>query len=86
MSLSKKLKAQFLELSDVDKKKLIKMAIEDKISYQEINKKFGFSPNEIEKIMCFALDKKRFLRWKIRSSKRTTLKGRPKDYSKEFNE
>jgi uncharacterized protein (TIGR03643 family) len=86
MSLSKKLKTQFLELSDEDKKKLIKMAIEDKTSYQEIKKKFGFSPNEIEKIMCFALDKKRFMRWKMRASKRTTLKGRPKDYFKEFNE
>lgn len=80
MSLSKKLKTKYNDLSEKQKSKLIKMAIEDKISYQQIQKEFGFSPNEVEKIMCSELDEKRFRRWKIRASKRVTLKGRPKAY------
>lgn len=76
MSISSKLKKRFKELSDEQVKKLIKMSWEYKTTYQEIEKLFHFSPNEVEKFMLYALSEKDYKRWKIKMSKRFNLKGK----------
>lgn len=56
---------------------LIKMTIEDKVSFREIKNTFNFTPGETEKILLKELGEKRFRRWKIRQQKRSTKKTRP---------
>mgnify|MGYP003682743535 CR=1 FL=1 len=46
MGLSKALKVKIEKLSQKDKEKLVKMAIEDKISFKEITEQFDFTPGE----------------------------------------
>jgi len=72
------LKKRIEKLTEESKTKLIKMAIEDKVSYQEIFKIYSFTPNEVEKIMRCELEARQYKRWKIRQTKRSTVKGRPK--------
>lgn len=76
MSISSKLKKRFKELSDEQTKKLIKKAWEYKTTYKEIEKEYGFTPNEMEKFMLYALNEKDFKRWKIKLQKRFNLKGK----------
>ena len=78
MGLSKKLKSKIEQLSVEQRKKLVKMSIEDKVSFKEINNKFQLSPGEVEKFLLRELGEQRFKRWKLRQQKRSTLKGRPK--------
>lgn len=76
MGISSKLSARFNELGEQAKKKLIKLAWTDKISYQEITKEFGFTANEVEKFMRSELTEKEFKRWKVRQSKRFSQKSK----------
>lgn len=77
--MNKQLKGKLNLLSDKEKQRLIKLAIEDKVSYKDITKEFCFSANEIEKIMRKELTENRYKRWRIRQLNRSTLKGRPRD-------
>jgi uncharacterized protein (TIGR03643 family) len=70
-------KQKISSLTGEDKKKLIKLAIEDKVSYKEILKLYALTPNEVEKFMRIHLDERRYKRWRIRQTKRSTAKGRP---------
>ncbi len=76
MGISKDLSQRISALDEKSTKKLIKMAWEDRVSYQEIQKLFGFSPNEVEKFMRKTLSEKDFKRWKLRQAKRFTLKSK----------
>jgi uncharacterized protein (TIGR03643 family) len=78
MSISKVLKNKFKELSIKDSEDLKKMAWEYKTSYQDITKRFGLTPSEVEKFMLFYLDPKDFKRWKIKLQKRFNLKAKPR--------
>lgn len=77
MGISKELKNKIESLSEVNKKKLTKMCIEDKVSFKEIKKVFDFTPGEVEKFLLRELGEKRYKRWKLRQEKRSTSKGRP---------
>jgi len=76
MSISKKLKEKFQGLNSKAQERLKKMAWEDRTTYQEINKEFGLTANEVEKFMRFHLPAGDFKRWKLRQSKRFTLKSK----------
>lgn len=76
MGISTKLAKQFDQLDEKSKKKLVKMAWEDRVSYKEIKKIFEFSPNDVEKFMRYQLDLKDFKRWKLRQAKRFSLKSK----------
>ncbi len=78
MGLSKVLKVKIDKLTDKEKKKLIKMTVEDKTSFSDINKMFGLTPGEVEKFLLKELGEQRFTRWKLRQQKRSTSKGKPK--------
>lgn len=77
MGLSKALKTKIEKLSEQEKKKLIKMSIEDKVSFLEIKKEFNLTPGEVEKFLLKELGEQRFKRWKLRQQKRSTKKGKP---------
>jgi len=77
MGLSKTLKLKIDNLDIKEKEKLIKMTIEDKTSFSDINRLFGLTPGEVEKFLLKELGEQRFKRWKLRQQKRSTNKGRP---------
>lgn len=76
MGISKKLKEHFQALDQKESKKLIKMAWEDRVSYQDIEKAYHLTPGEVEKFMRYKLDEKDFIRWRKRQNKRFTLKSK----------
>ncbi len=76
MSISTKLLKKFKELDLKNREKLVKLAWEDRVSYQKISSDFGFSANEVEKFMRYELSERTFKRWRIRQSKRFTLKSK----------
>lgn len=76
MSISKKLRAKIEELTPKAQQRLKKMAWEDRTTYQEIKKEFGFSANEVEKFMRTILPAGDYKRWKLRQAKRFTLKSK----------
>lgn len=77
MSISKALKLKFSSFTEKERKNIIKMSIEDKTSFQEIQTKFSLTPGEVEKFLLKELGEKRFKRWKLRQQKRSTKKNRP---------
>ena len=77
MGMSKALKLKVEKLNSKDREKLVKMSIEDKVSFQEIKKLFDLTPGEVEKFLLKELGEQRFRRWKLRQEKRSTMKGRP---------
>lgn len=78
MGISKTLKIKLDKLSVKEREKLVKMSIEDKVSFTEIKKFFNFTPGEVEKFLLKEIGEQRFKRWKLRQQKRSTLKGKPK--------
>jgi uncharacterized protein (TIGR03643 family) len=77
MGISKTLKIKIDNLNLKEKEKLVKMSVEDKVSFQEIKKIFHLTPGEVEKFLLKELGEQRFKRWKLRQEKRSTKKGRP---------
>ena len=77
MGLSKTLKLKIDNLDIKEKEKLVKMAIDDKTSFSDINRLFDLTPGEVEKFLLKELGEQRFKRWKLRQQKRSTNKGRP---------
>ena len=76
MGLSKILKEKIERLSLEEKDELIKMTIEDKTSFLDIENIFGLTPGEVEKFLLKELGTKVFKRWKLRQNKRSTNKDR----------
>jgi uncharacterized protein (TIGR03643 family) len=75
--MSSSFKEKIKALSEESRKKLVKLAIEDKVSYKEIFQFYALTPNEVEKFMRGELDERRYKRWRMRQTKRSTAKGRP---------
>ena len=76
MGKSRKITKVFSSFSEEEKTKLIKMAWEDRVTFKEIQERFGLTPNETEKFMLSNLAQKDFIRWKKRLQKRFTLKSK----------
>ena len=51
MGLSKTLKLKIDNLDIKEKEKLVKMAIDDKTSFSDINRLFNITPGEVEKFL-----------------------------------
>jgi len=76
MGISTKLAERFEVLSSEQKKKLVRLALSDKISFQEIQKDFNFSPGQVEKFMRSELSENGFIRWQKRRNKKFNQKSR----------
>lgn len=77
MSISRAMKEKFdsfdLESSD----RIIRMAWEDRTSYEAITVQFGLSPSELVHFMRYQLDEKSFKRWRRRIFEQGRLKNHP---------
>lgn len=78
MGISRQLKKIWDELSDQDKDRLVRMAWEDRTSFEAIQEQYGLSPNEVERIMRQELDEKTYKRWRKRASEKGQLKQQKK--------
>ncbi|MEO0334888.1 MAG: TIGR03643 family protein [Pseudomonadota bacterium] len=74
MGISRKSKELWANLSEDEKDRIVRMAWEDRTSFDVIEKQFGLSPNDVERFMRTQLDRKAYLRWRRRASQRGHLK------------
>ncbi len=82
MSISASNRKRWSTLSDKDKDRIVRMAWEDRTSFESIESQFGLSPNDIERFMRTQLDEKTYKRWRKRANQRGHLKQgklRPKE-------
>lgn len=74
MGISKCLKKSIKELSLEDQDRIVRMAWEDRTSFESIRSQFGFSPNDVERFMRTQLGAQAYRRWRRRASERGHLK------------
>jgi uncharacterized protein (TIGR03643 family) len=81
MSISSKQKNKFEVFGVEDVDRIVKMAWEDRTSYEAIEFQFGLTPSELVHFMRFALDRSSFKRWRRRIFEQGKLKNVPhKDF------
>jgi uncharacterized protein (TIGR03643 family) len=78
MGISSRDKKTWQEFTDADKDRIVRMAWEDRTSFEAIEEQFGLSPNSVEKFMRRQLDSKAYKRWRRRASEQGHLKQREK--------
>jgi uncharacterized protein (TIGR03643 family) len=76
MGISSKTAAKWNDLSERDQERIVRMAWEDRSTFDDISKQFGLSPNEVEQFMRTQLDEKAYKRWRRRASEQGQLKHR----------
>lgn len=74
MGISKDLKKQWEKFSKEDCERIVRMAWEDRSSFEAIEHQFGISPNNVERFMRTQLDQKTYDRWRKRASEQGQLK------------
>ncbi|NQY99851.1 MAG: TIGR03643 family protein [Bdellovibrionales bacterium] len=74
MGISRKTKDDWAELSAEDQDRIVRMAWEDRTSFEAIQRQFGLTPNQVERFMRTQLDEKAYRRWRKRASERGHLK------------
>ena len=77
MSISRILKEKFeaFDLESTDR--IIRMAWEDRTSYESITLQFGLSPSELVHFMRYNLEPSRFKSWRKRIAEKGKLKNSP---------
>lgn len=68
----KKVKQSNLTFTETDKNRLVEMAWQDRISFDTIKELYGFSENEVKKMMRNLLKKSSFKMWRKRVQGRAT--------------
>ena len=61
-----------MTFTETDKNRLVEMAWQDRISFDTIKELYGFSENEVKKMMRNLLKKSSFKMWRKRVQGRTT--------------
>gem|GEM_PF-319750 len=79
LGISKQLREKWAQLSSVDCDRIVRMAWEDRTAFDNIQKQFGMSTNEIEKFMRTQLDEKSYKRWRKRANTQGHLKHEKKN-------
>lgn len=74
MGISRVFKDLCSQLSDEDCARIVRMAWEDRTSFDSIEKQFGLSPNLVVRFMRTQLDEKAYKRWRRRASEQGQLK------------
>lgn len=74
MGISAKKRAVWDSLADKDKDRIVRMAWEDRTSFDAIKKQFNLAPNDVERFMRTQLDSKSYKRWRKRANQRGLLK------------
>jgi uncharacterized protein (TIGR03643 family) len=78
MGISRELKTQFAQFSEEEADRIIRMAWEDRTSFDAIKLQFGLSPNDVVRFMRTQLDAKAFARWRRRVHEQGHLKNEAK--------
>lgn len=66
--------ARELALTEAEVDRLIRMAWEDRTTFEAIREQFGMTHNQVIEFMRENLDRKAFERWRVRSKARGHLK------------
>ena len=74
MGISRELKDQWSTLGEEEMARIVRMAWEDRTSFDAIKEQFGLSPNEVVKFMRTQLDPKAYKRWRRRAGEQGHLK------------
>jgi uncharacterized protein (TIGR03643 family) len=74
MGISSRKKAAWNGLTSDECDRVVRMAWEDRTSFESIEKQFGLSPNDVERFMRTQLDPKAYKRWRRRASEQGQLK------------
>ena len=85
MGISKEKRLKWSELTQQERDRVVRMAWEDRTSFESIREQFGLGPNEVERFMRTQLDKKSYTRWRKRAQMRGHLKQaklRPQGFSR----
>jgi uncharacterized protein (TIGR03643 family) len=77
MSISRALKEKFESYDLESTDRIIRMAWEDRTSYESITLQFNLTPSEIVHFMRFHMDASRFKRWRKRIFEKGKLKNSP---------
>lgn len=76
MSISANKRAQWKQISQDDADRIVRMAWEDRTTFEAIKSQFGLSANEVVQFMRTQLDESAFKRWRKRATTQGTLKHR----------
>jgi len=82
MGISRKTAEKWSALSTKDQERIVRMAWEDRSTFDDIQTQFDLSPNEVEQFMRTQLEEKDYRRWRKRASEQGQLKHkktRPKE-------
>ncbi len=74
MSISAKKRTQWNSLSVEDRDRVVRMAWEDRSTFEAIQKQFDLSANEVVRFMRTQLEPKGFKRWRRRATEQGKLK------------
>jgi len=74
MSISRKSKQKWDSLTAEEQDRVVRMAWEDRTSFDAIKEQFGLGPNEVVKFMRTQLDRKSYDRWRKRANQQGQLK------------
>lgn len=77
MSISRELKERFEAFDLEEKDRIIRMAWEDRTSYEAIKTQFNLGPSELVHFMRYSLEEKAFKRWRRRVFEQGKLKNKP---------
>ncbi len=78
MGISSEKRKKWKSLSEDDIARIIKMALEDRTAFEDIEAQFGLSPNEVVIFMRTHLKSASFTRWRKRISDHGRLKNESK--------
>jgi uncharacterized protein (TIGR03643 family) len=77
MSISRRLKVKFETFDMEDRDRIIRMAWEDRTSYEAIYQQFGLTPGHLVAYMRYVLPNMSFKRWRRRIYETGHLKNTP---------
>ena len=76
MGISSERKKQWQDLPIEDQSRIVRMAWEDRTSFEAIRDQYGLTPNDTVRFMRTQLDNRDFKRWRRRANNQGHLKQR----------
>lgn len=74
LGVSRQSKMKWNTLDTDDQDRIVRMAWEDRTSFEAIQKQFGLTPNEVVKFMRTQLSERDYRRWRRRANQQGHLK------------
>ena len=74
MGISREFKELWANLSEEDLARIVRMAWEDRTSFDAIKEQFGLTPNQVVRFMRTQLDENAYRRWRRRANQQGHLK------------